>query len=341
MQKKLYLTILSVISAIAVVMLHTNGCFWSFSYEKYWFTANLIESVMYFAVPIFFMITGATLLDYTDKYSTKVYFYKRFKKTVIPFVLWSFIGFLYLIYSNSLSLHEYSLRLFIEKFINCGFVEIYWFFIPLFAVYLTIPILSSIDKEKRLNTYSYLVLVCLMFNYLLPFVCKLFNINYNINMQLSIGSGYIMYICIGYIFDNINLEKYKRIFIYILGFIGFLFVFVGTYILSIKSGTIVSTFKGYQNLPCLLYSISIFLMIKNISVNIKNDKIIHFMNWLSKYTFSLYLTHWFIIRIIINIFSINTLSIVYRIFAPFLILIINIFITYFVRKVPLGKILLP
>lgn len=64
MKKKEYLTILSVISAIAVVMLHTNGCFWRFSYERYWFTANIIESVMYFAVPVFFMISGATLLDY-------------------------------------------------------------------------------------------------------------------------------------------------------------------------------------------------------------------------------------------------------------------------------------
>lgn len=59
-----YITVLNVLSALAVVGMHTNGCFWQFSRERWWFTANIIESVFYFAVPVFFMITGATLLDY-------------------------------------------------------------------------------------------------------------------------------------------------------------------------------------------------------------------------------------------------------------------------------------
>ena len=58
-----YLTLLSVLSAVAVVYLHTNTCFWDFRNEPYWFSANIIESVFYFAVPIFFMISGATLFE--------------------------------------------------------------------------------------------------------------------------------------------------------------------------------------------------------------------------------------------------------------------------------------
>ena len=57
-----YITVLSVLSALAVVFLHANGCFWGFSYEPYWLTANVIESVFYFAVPVFFMDSGANLL---------------------------------------------------------------------------------------------------------------------------------------------------------------------------------------------------------------------------------------------------------------------------------------
>ena len=81
-----YITVLNVLSALAVVGLHTNGCFWEFSKERWWFTANIIESVLYFAVPVFFMITGATLLDYTKRCDTKTFFTRRLKKTVIPFV---------------------------------------------------------------------------------------------------------------------------------------------------------------------------------------------------------------------------------------------------------------
>ena len=76
-----YISLASVVSAIAVIYLHANGCFWNFSTSEYWFTANIIESVFYFAVPIFFMISGAMLIGFSDKYDLKTYFSKRIKKT--------------------------------------------------------------------------------------------------------------------------------------------------------------------------------------------------------------------------------------------------------------------
>lgn len=79
--KHFFLSFLQCICAISVVTLHTNGIFWKFSQtERYWFTANIVESLFYFAVPIFFMITGATLLNYQERYSTKEYFVRRIKK---------------------------------------------------------------------------------------------------------------------------------------------------------------------------------------------------------------------------------------------------------------------
>ena len=88
-----YLSLLSVIACLSVVILHTNNCFWRFSStEFYWKTANLVESLFYYAVPVFFMISGATLIDYPQRYSTLVFFRKRLTKTLIPFVFWSLAG---------------------------------------------------------------------------------------------------------------------------------------------------------------------------------------------------------------------------------------------------------
>ena len=70
-KRKNYITLLSVLSAFAVLMLHCNRCFNTFSYDRYWMTSNIIVLIFYPAVPIFFMITGANLLDYQEKYSTK------------------------------------------------------------------------------------------------------------------------------------------------------------------------------------------------------------------------------------------------------------------------------
>ena len=48
----------------------------------------MIESVFYSAVPVFFMITGATLMDCRKRYSTAVFLKKRFTRTVIPYLGW-------------------------------------------------------------------------------------------------------------------------------------------------------------------------------------------------------------------------------------------------------------
>ena len=92
-----YITLLSVISAIAVVMIHVNAaCLGNVGAEnRYWFGAIVIDCISCSAVPIFFMISGANLLDYRERYSTKEYFIKRIKKTVIPFIVWSIVILIY------------------------------------------------------------------------------------------------------------------------------------------------------------------------------------------------------------------------------------------------------
>ena len=74
----IYLDILNIIACIAVLYLHCNGGVHSFSNTRLWKECLIIEVLCYFAVPIFVMLSGATLLRYRERYSTKIYFYKRY-----------------------------------------------------------------------------------------------------------------------------------------------------------------------------------------------------------------------------------------------------------------------
>ena len=47
-----------------------------------WLIDVVYQSLCIFAVPVFFMISGANLLGYRKKYDTKTFFVKRFKKVV-------------------------------------------------------------------------------------------------------------------------------------------------------------------------------------------------------------------------------------------------------------------
>ena len=87
-----YIDVLNVLASFAVVMLHTN-CFWDGpSIGRAWISANFIESFFYWAVPIFFMISGVTLMDYRQRMTTSEYFVHRVRKTLVPFVMWTLIG---------------------------------------------------------------------------------------------------------------------------------------------------------------------------------------------------------------------------------------------------------
>ena len=82
-----YFNVLNVIACVAVIMLHCNSCFWlgPSAGEEIWITSTFIESLMYWAVPVFYMLTGAKLMDYREHMTTKEYFKKRVKKRLFPF----------------------------------------------------------------------------------------------------------------------------------------------------------------------------------------------------------------------------------------------------------------
>lgn len=348
-QKKLeFINFANVCSAIAVVFLHANKCFWTFnSTARYWKTANIIECVFYFAVPVFFMISGATLIDYNKRYNLNTYFRKRINKTLIPFIIWSFFGlFFQIIYLRSIKLSQISFKMILNGFLSGSnsviqIFQIYWFFIPLFCIYLAIPIISEITKQNRKKIFIYAVAIQFFFGAFIPFINSVFNLGIQYYF-FGISDSYLIYVFLGYLLTHYEIKPSHRYFAYVLGLLGLLLHLFGTYFTSIHAGKIISTYKGYINVPCLLYSSAIFIFFRYGGEKIMQNQIVcKIINKIKKYTFSLYLLHWYILQILLRVFSINETSIIYRLTAPFIALGITIIITKIVRKVPVIKNILP
>ena len=336
-----YISYLSVLSAIAVIILHTNTVFWTFSKQRVWITANIIESFFYFAVPIFFMITGITLMNYRDRYDTKTYFKKRITKTLIPFIVWSFIGIIYKLITKGITINDLSIINIINGIVSTKYISIYWFFIPLFQVYLCMPILSLINKKNRNDIYIYIISTFLILNSIIPLINNIFNLGLTNVLSFTIVTPYIVYVLLGYVLNIIKLTKKQEYIIYLLGFIGLLTHIIGTQYLSFKANNIITTYKGYCNLPAILYSVAIFTFIKNKLHILKSKVSEKIINILKKYTFPLYLMHWFILDISIRLFNLNIKSILFRLGYPFIIIPICIGITYIMRKIPIIKKIVP
>ncbi len=338
-----YISLASVVSAIAVVFLHTNGCFFAFSTARYWFTANIMESVFYFAVPIFFMISGAMLIDYDERYDTKTFFLKRINKTVIPFIIWSLVGLVFQVYYlHSVNISDVNLTYIVNGLSTGHLTRVFWFFIPLFCNYLVIPLFSAVPKDKNMKLFTYLVGVGFVLNILVPFIISVFGLGIDWRLTLGVSAGFLFYTLTGYLLHKYELDRKFQLLIYLFAVIGLVIRIVGTYTLSMDAGTLVTTYNGYTDLPCVLYSFGVFVFIKYDLVKImKFAGVSKLVNFLNPYTFGIYLLHYFIMEIIVKVFSINTTSIAYRLLTPFVIIAIAVCVIWIVQKIPGGKRVIP
>ena len=153
--------------------------------------------------------------------------------------------------------------------------------------------------------------------------------------------GYLIYTLLGYWIDNYELSKKWRCVIYAAALGGFLLMLVGTQILSLKHGTVDTTFKEYRNVPCILYSTGIFLFFKNI----KNEKSLGCLAKLtapfSSLTFGIYLVHFYLVQMvaIYQIFPIT--SIKYRIFGTIAIFLISAVAVRILQMIPVIRKAIP
>lgn len=341
-KKNNYLTVLSVISCVAVIYLHSNFVIWDNVYTSYFFTSNIIRSIFYFAVPVFFMITGATLLDYNEKYSTKDFFVKRIKKTLIPFIIFSFFALFFKVITCDIKIDDLNLLSIVNGILTTKFNDVYWYFIFLFKVYLIIPIFASLNKKIKNKILMYLAFIMFVFNIFIPFIIDLFNLNIINPIYIFGDNGYILYVICGYLFHNLSIDVKKIYLIYFCGFMCLLLMIIGGYYVSLHTGSFNELFHSYLGLPCMIYSISIFIFCKyNCDIFYKFKNVNKLFLFLSKYTFSIYLVHMYIIHIIVNFLKLDIYSIFYRTLFPFPVILISVVLIYLLRKIKFIRFVLP
>ncbi|MCH4266332.1 MAG: acyltransferase [Solobacterium sp.] len=334
-----YLSTAGVVAALAVVFMHVNGSFWQFDSHG-WGLSNVIESVSYFAVPVFFMITGVTLMDFEERYDLKTYFRKRIHKIVIPYVIWTLFGLLFHLFGlHDMALDQVSFNSVVKGFMDSSIVPIFWFFPALFTVYLSLPLFAAVQKEKRVSIFSYLVIAGFIFNSLIPFLCSIFHTNWNVPISVQTVADSMLYVLIGWLIGNAPMKQRTRNLIYLAGIAGLCMHLFGTYHLSMRDQSINQMFKGYGNVPCVLYSTAVFTWLRTHGDSISKTKIIRL---LQSHTYDIYLIHWFVLNTMIHLFDLDIYSIWFKIIMPFAVTAVSVLLAKLIRRIPaVGSTILP
>ncbi|MCI5825523.1 MAG: acyltransferase [Arcanobacterium sp.] len=146
--------LLNVFACIAVVLLHTSLSVFSPRHTLGWLENVGIQATFIFAVPIFFMLSGMNLLGYRAKYSTAVFFKKRFVRTGRALILGSITSYLIIgALRGTRYTEHFGLVDFVKRFLTNQVVDIYWFFYVILYLYLLTPLLSHVAHQRRLLEY--------------------------------------------------------------------------------------------------------------------------------------------------------------------------------------------
>lgn len=339
-KKIVYFNFLNVCACLCVLGMHCNGQAHNFSDSPLWKQSMIIETVCYWAVPVFFMISGATLMNYRQRYSTKDFLKKRFTKTVIPFIVWTLGMLVYKMWNGSIVWQ--GKRNFIELFLNSRIENVYWFFIPLFVVYLCMPVLSKIAEDEKILKYMAItgIALCIVF----PFICQVFKINFSSDFYFPITRGYIIYVLVGYLIHTNEINLPGRLIIYFFGLLGAAVRYFHTVFASIEQGSLQKLTWGYNALPCFCLAVAVFVFAKYFVERIisAESKVAHVLQWLSSATFGIYLMHIFVKSLMVSFFEIDTSLLWWRLLGPIILFFVCSVATKIIQKIPfLGKYIIP
>lgn len=286
--------LLAVMASIFVVGIHCNGILHEYAATYTWKVSALANAIYYPANAIFFMLSGAKLLDYRKRYSTEVFFQKRLVRILVPFFFWSCFGILCKYFFHELE--GFSIREIIRLLATngCVYSGIYWFLYALVGIYLSYPVLSLIPDEYKQRIFAYFVFASWLGYSVQPFIQHNYLQSWNegLPVEFAVSSQYLIYAVWGYYINQYPIKKRLCHTIYLYGVVSFLLLSVGTIILSDQSGSFNARYCGWSGFASFGMASALFIFVKQ-HFNVTSEKKRCLLRKLSDSSFGVYLLHSF------------------------------------------------
>jgi len=336
--RTIYFDIINIIACFSVIALHHNGLVHNFQPTSSWNQALIIEVICYCAVPLFFMLSGATLLNYEERYSIKQYFSQRIRRVLLPFFIWTVLWGI----ATRQIFHTTCVVDFLNAVISSRFCGIFWFFIPLFGLYLLIPLLASIRKSQTLHLYA--IGLFFVLGSLLPLINKLCGI-----YESALSDDSLMYVCM-YALLGDYLHRYdieKRLFygVLLVAFFCLITRYCVTYHFSYETGRTYRLLFSYSYFTAVFPAIAMFLVCKKLKTASLSTKCVYRLQALSRCSFGVYLIHFAFVGIlwpkVFSCINISTESFIYRIILVPVTYLICVLIVYVCKKYRITRWLFP
>lgn len=267
-----------------------------------WAPANILVTITEIAVPLFYMISGTTILNSSKTTDLNYLFKHRLVRILIPFLSWSIISAFFFQLINhglhlSLAIHN------ISMLYHQPVLTAFWFIYPLIGFYLVSPAIKAFVDNVPKSTINYILILWFITNIVLPNLAKSLPLEYGQFFDaygfasLIFLSKMIGYFILGYKLSNvenkdINLKLHISIFT-----MGMLVAIINMYVISRYS---LQAKPLAEFLPPVLLPImasSLFLCLKKY----EDDYSIRFQSFiesLAPLTYGIYLSHGIVVELV-------------------------------------------
>ena len=339
-----WLNLLRALATIGVIVIHVSSPVVNMTYGKdmaYWWIGNVFNSSVRFAVPVFLMISGATLLN--KDYPLWEFYKKRLTRVFIPLAFWMIIYWVFRwsmlapkIQPKSIdSIIEWGYTLFLKE----GISKHFWYVYMMFFIYLFVPFIGK--WIRKLNSKSTLYILTMWI--LACFVLRDTPLNlYNWQKEyLSKMLAYLLYtgyLVLGFYLTKIDyLSQKNRPYILLFFVITIFTCAFSTFNLSHKIGSLNLAFYSYLSINTIAQSALVFLFLKD--SNIKNNFIHNTISTISNNSYGIYLAHIMVIGLFFKngIFWTMAHPIISLPVVILLTLLTSFAINLIVCKIPYGK----
>ena len=326
----IWIDILNIIACIGVIMLHCSN------HEIHKYNGNVTcefiwgcftHTIFFWPVPIFLMISGANLLEYNG--SWKRFYQRRIEKTVIPFLIWSIL-YCILLHRNNLTLTT-----FLQHLVSGTFNSHMWFFIPLFAFYLSVPFLTCIVKyggKRLIELYLIISFICLSF---CPFIFGLIHVKFcNI---FPLANSYLFMPMLGYYLVKYPLQSKFKNHLYKLAILAVIIHWGLIFFIVQYKNELKNIVLDYDSPLCMLMACAVFIYMKDIDWKTINKKINNkIITIISSCSLGIYLIHNSII-----IFTNRFIPEIYEVLDFVGVYIISLCIIYIMKRIPIARYIVP
>lgn len=291
---------------------------------EYFININrIVTNLCAVSVPVFFMVNGALTLR--RELTIKKYFFRIIKQTFIYITASILVGTFYIFINKN----DYSVN---NVLIGSGYL---WFLRTLIIIYIILPILKLVDKNKALTIIFIVILAIFPFgyNYISTIAKSLYlnSMNYDFILKtkdLPRTGVFTMYSLLYYfmgakLYNNKQLLIKNKISYIIIFFIGLVLVTVDGGILSVYYGKVFDSVNGaFPTIGALLMSIGLFLLINDFSL--ENFKFKNIIVLIGKNSLGIYILHMPLINLFRILFPNFKYNIIYNFIISLFILIISI-----------------